>query len=112
MWPKIICGVLPFGHKIGRYTDIAEEIRFCRICNTGAVETEELFLTVCPKLNNIRDAYATKFETQGIMSIEDNIEKIRCMLGKQNLNMFCDVLQDLIEERNALIYRIVEHDDS
>ena len=107
---KLKCGVLPIGIEVGRWTDVPEEMRKCRICDTGAIENEEHFLTTCPKLKEVRDTYSNKFNTSNLEEPSDNIEKIRCMLSKQNLKTFCCMLEELIEKRSTLMYKVVEQE--
>ncbi len=107
---KLKCGVLPIGIEVGRWTDVTEELRVCKICDSGAVESEEHFLTSCSKLQDVRDAYKNKFDTTELTNPNDNIEKITCMLNKQNLKTFCCMLEELIDTRSTLMYKVVEQE--
>ena len=54
---KFKCGVLPLLIETGRYKDIPRELRTCKICDSGSVESEHHFLMECTSLQEVRSRH-------------------------------------------------------
>ena len=54
---KLRTGILPLEIEVGRYRNLPEDERFCKICDTGLVEDELHFLFNCPAYDDIRKSF-------------------------------------------------------
>ena len=43
--------------EFGRFSNIARELRLCKLCNMRDVETEYHFLLICPTFSHLRIKY-------------------------------------------------------
>ena len=51
---KLFCGIFPLELETGRYQGVKRELRYCRVCVSGAVEDEIHFLFCCRSLKETR----------------------------------------------------------
>ncbi len=98
---------LPLSLETGRYNDVEIEDRVCVLCASNSVETEEHFVLVCPNLEAVRKPHLQNMGLHGTIEGVDNIEKMKRMLGHENLKKFCIMLEEMLEELDLLDLRRV-----
>ena len=47
-------GILPIATETGRWTGINEQLRICKVCNSGKIENEIHLLFECTRYNDLR----------------------------------------------------------
>ncbi len=108
---KFKFGTLPLSLETGRYNDVDIEDRICVICDTNAVETEEHFILVCSKLEDVRKPHLQALGLYGEIEGVTNIDKIKQMISQDNIKKFCIMLEEMLDERRNQLYRSVQAAD-
>ncbi len=108
---KFKCGVLPLLIETGRYKDIPRELRICRICDSGAVESERHFLMECNALSDVRQHHKSKLPPDCTDSNIEELDRMRAMLHPDVLKMTSVMIQDLFEKRKILMYDVDLEDE-
>ncbi len=103
---KLSCGTLPLQLEIGGYTNVDEEDRLCKICNTNRVETEYHFLFDCAPLQWVRSRFYVEHisEIGWFMLLPDH-KKVMYLLSKEMVEHFATHVEDLYHARCNIIYK-------
>ena len=101
---KFKCGVLPIALETGRYTDVPEAKRTCKLCSDNAVETEEHFLTACSALSHIRTRFKNELNEVENLDNMTGIEKMKRMMATDMIKISSRMLECMFEERKELMY--------
>ena len=107
---KFKCGVSTLWIETGRYKDIPCELKICRICTSGEVESEQHFLMKCEALSEVRNHHKAKLPPECIDSDTSVIERMKIMLHPDTVKLTSVMLQDMFEKRKELMY-FVDDDD-
>ena len=97
-------GILPLKIETDRYQGVPENMRYCKLCDTCAVETEFHFLFHCPILSHVRDSLLNEFDIQ-FDNLPSDSEKLYIMLQKENIRKTGLFLEKLYQARQRIIYK-------
>ena len=103
---RLICGIMPLEIEVGRFTNIPEELRTCKVCNLPVVENEFHFLFDCAPLQKVRSTFyvVNDINIEQFMLIPDP-EKVIFLLGEDWVKRFGDLVVDLYYERRNNLYK-------
>ena len=99
---RLLCGILPLELEVGRYAGVDKHLRYCRVCETGAVEDEIHFLFCCPKLKTERKDLLDIVQDPELKL--DDHERLRRLLCSDNIKQFARELEYMYNARQRLIY--------
>ena len=99
---RLLCGILPLELEVGRYTGVDKHLRYCRVCETGAVEDEIHFLFHCSELKTGCEDLLNIVQDPELKL--DDHERLWRFLCADNLKQFAHELEILYNARQRLIY--------
>ena len=104
---KLFCGILPLEVETGRYQGVKRELRYCRVCESGAVEDEVHFLFRCPPLKDSRKDSLTisKENEEEEVTEEECIERLKELVKEERLKEFVEHLEILFNARQRILYK-------
>ena len=103
---KFKCGVLPLLIETGRFKDIPRELRICKICDAGTVESEQHFLLKCKALKDIREKHQKELpdKCENTESLDE--ECIREMLHPEFVKQTSIMIGEMFQKRKEHMYKL------
>ena len=62
--------------ELGRYQNLAQEERLCKVCSSGEIETECHFLTSCKAYDHIRETFLNSLKNSLVPETSQNTQHI------------------------------------
>ena len=81
-------------------------MRYCKLCNTGAIETEFHFLFHCPILSEVRNPFIKDFDEQ-LKDLPSDHEKLFLILKKDNIRKTGFILEKAMSLDNILKIKMI-----
>ena len=103
---RLLCGILPLEIEVGRFTDIKQELRFCKLCNGGVVEDEIHFLMTCTAMSEARERFIDPIvDTNENKNRMSKADKVAWLIEASQIKEFGKALAGMYEFRQDLIYK-------
>ena len=99
-------GILPLHIETGRWYNVDEQNRLCKVCNTNQIENENHFLFHCKTYDNSRAKFIENVcrVNPNFPTLNDN-SKLQFLMSKGIVNVFSKYICEIYNIRKNIIYK-------
>ena len=103
---KLRCGILPLEIEVGRYHNIPEDQRLCKLCDMQSVENEYHFLFDCPAYEDHRTVFYNEvMESQPAFQHLNNDARFQLIMEESIVKKTAKFIHQCYTTRQGLIYK-------